>query len=63
MVAAELNSNQLLPRFVVFNGTRIEESIQPQTTNHYKYKDNHKRPGRTAHVTFKKSIGLMIASQ
>ena len=54
MVAAELNSSQLLPPFVVFNGTRIEESKRPQTTNHYKYKEHHNRPGRTAHVTFQK---------
>ena len=53
MTAVELQSSQMLPPFVVFDGTKLKTAKNPERTLAHKYRNwRNSKPGRTGHMCF-----------
>ena len=55
MTALNLTTSEMLPPFVVFDGTKITTAKQPERTLAHKYRNwRNSKPGRTGRMTFQK---------
>ena len=55
MTALNLTTSEMLPPFVVFDGTKITTAKQPERTLAYKHRNwRNSKPGGTGRMTFQK---------